>query len=68
MNTDGEILQQQAKALEKELRKVLSCYLEILGWVSLLTMLGDLAIRRKDVKIVGIMMNAVEFLERKGMR
>ena len=66
MNTDVEILREQAKALETEVRKVIEIYLDVLGWVSLLTMLGDNAIRRKDTKVVGIMMYAVQFLTKKG--
>jgi hypothetical protein len=66
MSTDSTILKEQAKALENELKKTLNCYLDVLGWVALLTMLGDLAIKRKDSKVVGIMMYAVEFLTKKG--
>ena len=68
MNTDSTILKEQAKALENELKKTLDCYLDVLDWVSLLTMLGDLAIRRKDTPVVGIMMYAIEFLSQKGRK
>ena len=66
VNTDSTILKEQAKALQNELKKTLDCYLDVLGWVSLFTMLGDLAIKRKDSKVVGIMMYAVQFLTKKG--
>jgi hypothetical protein len=68
MNTDTAILKQQAKALETEVRKVIEIYLDVWNWVSLFTMLGDLAIRRKDTMVVGVMMYAVEFLNQKGKR
>ena len=66
MNTDAAILKEQTKALETEVRKVIETYLDVRNWVSLFTMLGDLAIKRKDTKVVGIMMYAVQFLTKKG--
>ena len=66
MNTDAAILKEQAKALDAEVRKVIETYLDIRNWVALFTMLGDIAIKRQDTKVVGIMMYAVQFLTKKG--
>ena len=68
MNTDADILKQQSTELENELKKVLDCYLDVLGWVSLFTMLGNLAIRRKDSRAVGIMLFAVERISQRNKR
>ena len=66
MNTDSEILKQQSKALGAEVRKVIEVYLDLLGWISLFTMLGDVAMKRKDGKVTGILIHVVNFLEQKG--
>jgi len=66
MNTDPEILKEQAKALGTEVRKGIEIYLNVLGWVSLFTMMGDIAMKRKDGKVTGILIHVVNFLEQKG--
>lgn len=70
MTTEAEKLKQEdIEILEAKVKKILACHIDLMGgWVPLFVMLGDLAISRQENDVVGIMMSAVEFLNRKEIK
>ncbi len=64
MTTEANKLKpEDIEILEAKVKKILACHIDLMGgWVPLFIMLGDLAITRKDNKVVALMMSAVEFL------
>ena len=67
MKSEAKLTSQDIELLEAKLKKIIACHLDLMGgWTSLFILLGDLALSRKENNVVGIMLNAAEFLSQKG--